>query len=115
MVNIKSIKTKRCPICGCEYVVKEELEVNEFKSVPNVHTNGHQFEQRYFACGYGVEFSPNFLKEKVIHTCRNDRSIDEENSRKKELVNRLVEEIENSNCNDVNKKSLISAVRYKLY
>lgn len=63
---LEHIKTKVCPHC-------ESMPVMESRS-ENTHVNGHKWETRSFACGYGVTHVPNYIDangehEKFIGEC----------------------------------------------
>ena len=102
-MELKFVKAKKCPICGCDIVVKEYVETDiEGKNI-NVHTNGGLWEHRVFLCGADMEYIPNFLRESLGGQCRND-SVYLENLRKeKEDKEKLL---------DFCKKNNISPFKY---
>ena len=61
---LKSVKTIKCPICGCSEIVEESIEVSCFND-PKVkqHCNGTRWEHRKFLCGYKVDYIPNYSRE----------------------------------------------------
>lgn len=66
-MELKYVKTKKCPICGCTEVVSES--VNTFQHKISVHCNGTEWETREFACGYAVQYVPNFKAEQEVSQC----------------------------------------------
>ena len=50
-MKLNFIETDRCPICGCNIVIKESVET-EFNSTKiREHASGGRWEYRQFACG----------------------------------------------------------------
>ncbi len=73
-MNLKHIKTKACPYCLCNTIVRESFDCWDNK--PRKHTNGQYWETREFACGYKTQWVPNFQREECSHECEN--KIDQE-------------------------------------
>ncbi len=63
---LNSIRTDKCPICGCTEIVEESVNTSNWNK-PEVlqHCNGARWEHRKFLCGYKVQYEPNFTKEVV--------------------------------------------------
>lgn len=70
-MELKNIKSVRCPICGCEVVVGEYVEFYHNSGI-KVHANGMRWEHRRFLCGLEIAFDPNFCKEYTRGDCKND-------------------------------------------
>lgn len=104
-MELKHIKTNKCPICGCTDVVSESVETDTFNRI-KVHCNGTRWEHRKFLCGKEICYEPNFSRESVHGNCINDPtylaflkkqkedkdkllSFCEENGISKELVSKL--------------------------
>lgn len=71
-MELKHIKTNKCPICGCSEVIMESVDREWNGDGILYHTNGGRWETREFACGYKVQFVPNFGHEKVRKKCSHD-------------------------------------------
>lgn len=70
---LKYIKTEKCPICGCELIKSENVEVDSFnKNKYREHCNGGRWETRTFSCGYRIEYCPNFSSEEIKGECTNN-------------------------------------------
>lgn len=65
------LKVSACPTCGCNTVVKEELEVSSYQRPPQIreHCCGQRWESRTFLCGCCVGWSPNFNRPEVLAPC----------------------------------------------
>lgn len=73
-MNLKFIKTDKCPICGCDTVISESVDTGYNNTKVLEHCNGGLWENRDFLCGFKVKYSPNFAKEEYVNNCRNDES-----------------------------------------
>ena len=105
-MNFQSLKTKRCPFCGAE-AVQEGYETTAFDGKPNVHCNGQRWESRRFACGYGVQWSPNFGRETELGECKNDPAVVEQKQRYEVLILSLRKVIEESDVSERIKNNLL--------
>ena len=111
MVNrmeLKEIKTTKCPICGNSVVTKEEISW--------MHTNGHGNEIRRFSCGYEIEFVPNFMKEYPVKRtcCKNDpepKILKNERMLTVERILKYIEKLKISEGNKSFKSDLISRIK----
>ncbi|KSV57735.1 hypothetical protein [Acetivibrio ethanolgignens] len=70
-MELRNIKTNKCPICGCTDVVSESVEIDTFNRV-KVHCNGTRWEHRKFLCGKEICYEPNFCNESTHGDCIND-------------------------------------------
>lgn len=70
-MELRNIKTNKCPICGCTDIINESVEVNMFKEI-KTHCNGTRWEHRKFLCGKEISYEPNFTRESVHGNCMND-------------------------------------------
>jgi len=74
-MKFKHLKTSSCPMCKCDTVIKEELDVfpsyseSEDRRV-NTHCNGERWENREFLCGLIVGYVPNFRRDKIKRDCQ---------------------------------------------
>ena len=59
-MDLDHITYSVCPTCG-------SMPIAETKD--RQHCNGHWNESRRFACGFKVEYSPNFKKESITTNC----------------------------------------------
>lgn len=99
MVNLKFIKTNKCPVCGCDTVISESIEATSYgvnKPEIRCHTNGGTWEYRQFLCGYSISYVPNFQKEINHKRCFNDPEIELEQNQKNKLRDDIIEVIDNS-------------------
>lgn len=71
-MNLKFIKTDRCPVCGCGIVKSEYIEADCDNKSLLTHAYGGQWEHRQFLCGKEIAYSPNFRKEEIKGNCKND-------------------------------------------
>lgn len=74
-MNLTFIKADKCPICGCDTVISESIEANEYGI--RVHANGERWESRKFLCGKVVYYVPNYQKELFSGECKNDPAVKE--------------------------------------
>lgn len=72
-MELRNIKTNKCPICGCTDVVSESVEIDTFHRI-KVHCNGTRWEHRKFLCGKEIRYEPNFSNESVHGNCINDQT-----------------------------------------
>lgn len=86
-MNLKFIKTEKCPVCGCDMVVRESVRSDEYGVLK--HTNGGEWETRKFLCGYGISFCPNFNKETEDTKCKYDPKELARKKKEKEDVEKL--------------------------
>ena len=71
-MNLKFIKTDRCPICGCSIVKWEWIESDIDGKSLLTHAYGGQWEHRKFLCGKEIVYIPNFSSEQLKGNCVND-------------------------------------------
>lgn len=105
-MNFKNLKTKACPFCGAE-AVEEGLETSSFDGTPKQHINGQRWETRRFACGYGVQWTPNFERETTFGECKHDPTIVDRQKKYDALILSLREKIEASAVDEETKKRLL--------
>lgn len=70
--QLVSIKTYKCPRCGCLDVIEESVKTSGGTIM--CHVNGHKWERRKFLCGQVIEYCPPFKQEEVsdYYVCTND-------------------------------------------
>lgn len=101
-MELKHIKTNKCPICGCSEVIMESVDREWNGDGILYHTNGGRWETREFACGYKVQFVPNFGNEKVKKKCALDPGDLEKRKKHLEDCCKLIDFINENNIeNDV--------------
>lgn len=71
-MNLKFIKTDKCPICGCNIITSEYIEPEINRKSLRTHACGGQWEHRKFLCGKEVVYIPNFRSEELKGNCEND-------------------------------------------
>lgn len=85
-MNLKSLKTNCCPVCGESTVINESVEVSKWSNREvRQHCNGTRWEKRTFLCGYTITYCPNFNRDVPddYTRCSNDQSIKERNTKRK--------------------------------
>lgn len=108
------VETDRCPICGCDAVIREDVEATTIggKSRIREHANGGRWETRTFACGYRVGYSPNFRRETAEGKCSRDPELMEQNRKRNDARRAVTDCISALDVDDVYKGRLLDAVRY---
>ena len=71
-MELRNIKTNKCPICGCTEIVKESVEIDSQRQKIRTHCNGGRWEYRKFLCGKEICYEPNYSMESVHGDCIND-------------------------------------------
>ncbi len=82
------VKTRKCPACGDNQIVRQGIEVGYDKKI-RVHCNGQRWEFIEFACGLRINWSPNFNAEERMFECRNEPMFRERLAVKKSLIEDL--------------------------
>lgn len=108
-MKLQDIKTNKCPICGCDTVVGEYVDFNEYEI--KVHTNGSRWEHRRFLCGIEICFDPNFDKEYTKGECKNNPEYLKMLQKQEDDKKRLVEFCE---TNDIDKNIIRRIHNYVL-
>lgn len=102
MVELRHVRTYKCPVCGCTEVVSETIETEFGTNNIRYHANGGRWETREFACGYKVQFVPNFGNETVKKKCALDPGDLEKRKKHLEDCCKLIDFINENNIeNDV--------------
>ena len=99
---LEYVKIKKCPICGCEEIVREEISTMNGKI--SYHCNGERWETRAFARGYSVRYVPNFRAEEVISKCNKIR--EQEIKECNNAINELLFYLNSTNYSDKTKINL---------
>ena len=70
-VEFHHMNVRACPVCGCQTVVCENIEVSQCGSRTEVrtHTNGMHWEYRKFLCGFAVTWRPNYRAHEIDSAC----------------------------------------------
>lgn len=105
-MNLQNLTTDKCPFCDGE-VVEEGLETSAFDGRPKQHVNGQRWETRRFACGYVIQWSPNFERETELGECKHDPLIIDRQKKYDDLILALREKIETSTVDEETKKRLL--------
>ena len=112
MVPIRNIKTTSCPVCGCTTVVMESVEVELDRPVIRSHSCGGQWENRKFACGYEVYYTPNFGKEDRTARCRSDPELIDLKKKTDRLRETFFDLIDESDLPDHIKERFTQDIQY---
>lgn len=113
-MRLRFVETDRCPVCGCDLVVYEEVETEIRGGERKIreHANGGRWETRVFACGYKVAYCPNFLREEQKDGCKRDPEYLERERKRTAAKKAVVDCISALDADDLYKKRLFDAVRY---
>lgn len=112
MVVLKFIHTTKCPVCGCTTVVSESVETETGRPEVRTHTNGGVWESRQFACGYRVDYIPNYYKERVGRPCSVDPVVLEEKRKNTAAKCAVLEYIIGLDCSEAFKTQLSNSIAY---
>lgn len=113
MVTLDFITTTACPVCGCQVVVSESVEVERFGDrTIRRHCNGGKWEYREFACGCRVHYCPNFMKEEIVQKCAFDPDEAALKEKQNTLKMSIVQQIEAGDCPDNYKTRLKQLLEY---
>lgn len=107
-MDLRFIKTKVCPHCGCNVVISESVEADAFGKNILTHCNGGRWETRTFLCGYSVRYIPNFLEEEESGECRFSREYIERRKKRNKAEEALRMFINTLDCDDDYKRDLRS-------
>jgi hypothetical protein len=92
MIQFQNLKISKCPTCGCQTVVAESLDVDNYshKAEPRIreHTMGGRWERRKFLCGFEVAWCPNFRRAEVKTVCPKDTEYQRLESAQQELADK---------------------------
>lgn len=109
-MDLKFIKTDKCPECDCDVVCRERVETDRGKI--RTHCNGGHWETREFACGYTVQYVPNYMKEEVLHACNSDLKVLLRQYRIGTLKKELINTINKSELDEKDKTRFINAIEW---
>jgi len=94
-MNLKFLKGDKCPVCGCDIIVEEKVEIDNYskKIEYREHTSGGRWEYRLFGCGQRLEYCPNFSKtlSNDYYKCKNNNEY-KEKERKREVFKKELNE-----------------------
>lgn len=98
-MNMKFIKTERCPTCNappCEEGVETDSFVFSTNNQPpkiREHVHGGTWEWRKFTCGYKVKYIPNFRQEQPskYNHCLQDPVLVEAHDQRKVWLKEVVD------------------------
>lgn len=71
-MELRNIKTSKCPICGCTDIVSESVETDVYNKRIRTHCDGTRWERRKFLCGKEIRYVPNIGGESMEGDCVND-------------------------------------------
>lgn len=111
-MNLEFVKTNSCPVCGCDIVTEETIELSRDRKSIRRHTNGGAWEQRTFACGCRISYCPNFRKEEIKGKCVNDPKYIEMMSKRDAAKDVLYSAIEKLDTDDTYKERLRAAIKF---
>lgn len=95
-MQLKLINATNCPNCLAETVSE---------SCRSFHCNGEGFEERQFACGCVLAWSPNFSRLETKIKCSRHPDEIEKNNKRKRATNAVLEYIKLLDVDDDWKKS----------
>jgi predicted transcriptional regulator len=105
-MKLEHLKEQTCTIC-------EALPEREYKG--RQHTNGNWNEEREFACGRAVGFSPNFNEVEVKVECPNTLEEKIKFSNRKDASLKLENYIYKLKVDEEFKDKLIENIRFVIY
>ncbi len=111
-MNLEFIKTNSCPVCGCDIITGEMVELNRDRKSIRRHANGGTWEERVFACGCRISYCPNFRKEEIKGKCVNDPKYIEMKNKREVAKAKLFPFIEALDTDDEYKKRLNAAIKF---
>ena len=97
-MNLRSVKTNKCPICGCDTVIAEYIDTTFDNTEVLEHCNGGRWEHRKFLCGYQVLYVPNFSREETTGNCRYDPQLIAQERMRREAIEAVKQTIDQVNC-----------------
>lgn len=111
-MELKFVKTTKCPVCGCDIVVRESVETDYNNTAIRQHCNGGLWEHREFLCGYIASYVPNFYAEhtheSTMMRCRNNPKVIELNKKREALKQQIQATIKTADCDEDFKRRLAS-------
>lgn len=111
-MELRYIKTNRCPVCGCDSVIKESVEKEIGSTKIREHSNGGRWEYRQFACGCEIHYCLNFQNETIKKECPLTPKLVEQKKKREEAKNALNVAIDNLDVDDEYKMRLKSSILY---
>lgn len=111
-MNLSFIKSKQCPVCGCDVIVGENVELEHRLGRVREHANGGRWEHREFACGCRISYIPNFSKEEVSRECSHDPEIIERENKRHKAKKEILDKIEQLDVDDAYKVKLKDNICY---
>jgi hypothetical protein len=104
--GLKQIKIRECPECKngriSECIIKD------------LHTCGEWNEYLKFDCGYEIQYSPNYGSIITIRDCERSEKYRLKKDKRRDANKRLVEYINNLNCDKEHIDKLIDALHFPL-
>lgn len=111
-MNLEFVKTNSCPVCGCDIVAEETVELDRDRKGIRRHANGGAWEERVFACGCRVSYCPNFRAEEIKGRCVNDPKYIEMMKKREAAKQKLYSTIKTLDTDDEYKKRLDNAIAF---
>lgn len=103
-MELKHITEDVCADCGA-------ITIAESRNSRS-HCNGTTGEERTFACGRSVCYSPNFKRVEVSKECPNKNSEKIKKKRREILKSSIVDMIETSRVDEKYKEELTRSIKY---
>lgn len=108
-MKLEHIKEENCPICGCQIIINEEVELDRISDKLKIrrHCNGQQWEHRTFACGQRISWIPNFSNSELsqTYTCKRNPEYIEKKEKREKAKDRVISYIQNLDNVDVDFKT----------
>ena len=110
-MDLKFIKTTKCPICGCDTIVQEYIRPDIGRTQLLKHCMGGLWEERTFLCGTVMAYEPSYGKEVRRGECINDPVLIEQ-KKKRECAERAIADfISGLDCADEDKEKFLRRLK----
>lgn len=97
MVIFKHLRDKRCPHCGSEI----------YNAVyGGTHSNGEQFENIRYECGYTIRWVPNFSNMEIICECTRTESFKDKHEKVMKIKSDIIDFVSKHDISDTKKKKI---------
>lgn len=96
-MNLQFIKQATCPKCGASPSMES---VKTCDGVISRHCNGETWETRKFACGYMIEWIPNYKSAQEYDLCEKSQAYKEKLRKRKDALEAMNTFIDNIDVDD---------------
>lgn len=111
-MELTSIKTEKCPVCGCDTVIREWVDTDFDNTKIREHCNGHHWEHRKFLCGYQIGYIPNFMAEEKEHDCQQDPELVKREEKRGKLIEAIKGLVSSTECDASFKNRVLDSLPY---